>query len=462
MKQRARVVLAGAGSASFGLASLKGLLESPFLHDMELVLLDPDEAALQRMGQLGQFLTQRSHDGRSVRMETEAKKALEGADVVILSVASQREELWRRDRERALALGINHYAENGGPAALFHAARNLCQILPILWTMESVCPDAWVLNYTNPVPRIGTAIRQASSIRSVGVCHQLGFGYFMAGVLLAPELGISVPSKPRFRWNDESVAWEHQVSKLASSRIRLHAAGLNHFTWALNVIDRSDGQDLYPLLRQRNREVDSGFEPLTRAIFSLTDFFPVPGDCHMAEYLPYAHNLHRKTFEHWDIQMYDFSWSHRVREARRDLALEVFGTQNLALLDQVDTERVELLAAALLGRRDHFDESLNLPNQGAVTGLSEDAIVETPAYVEAGRIRAIACGSLPLLPQSWAQRQIQVVELATEGLLTGTYGKLAQALALDPMIDDLRLVPLFLKAYDEELARLWRVLEEKP
>jgi len=468
----AKVCVVGAGSMSFGLAALKGLLLAPGLDGTDVVLHDIDHDAVHRMGNLGQYIVKTKGLKTSVTASTDPVASLEGADVVVLSVTAKREEMWQQDYERGLRHGINHYAENGGPGALFHAARNLDIIMPIVRIMEQRCPDAWILNYTNPVPRICTALNRYSSMKTIGVCHQLDFGYFMAGVLLADKLGIDLPEDPRFRWTDLSLEHHHHIGLAAKKKIALLASGTNHFTWAHRVDWRGQrvppsvvptgspggehelggGDGLYGMLREANRTYDAGFEPFTRKVFELTGVFPTPGDTHLVEYLPFTHSPARGTWERYDIQMYDFEWSSARRRTHAELARRVIEEKELALLDGIDTERVELLTEAILTGNGYFDEAINVPNEGQVPGLPDGAIVETPGIFLPAGPRPVHCPALPAVVQEYCRRQTIINDLSVVGTIEKDRQKLIDALSLDPMIDDPELPELLVLEFLDSIA----------
>ncbi|MBM4355828.1 MAG: hypothetical protein FJ109_18900 [Deltaproteobacteria bacterium] len=455
---KGKVAVIGAGSASFGLSALKGLLEARSLDGISIHLFDVNQDAVRRMGELGRYVAAQRNIPKEVVAHDSLARCLEFADCVILSVAIDREECWRKDREIGLEFGIDHYAENGGPAAIFHAARNLGLIYPILQEMERCCPQAWLLNYTNPVTRISTAAARYSTIRTIGVCHQLDFGYYMAGTILHEELGIELPPHYHFRWNDESMASSHAITCAAKERLHILAAGLNHFTWASAVCGRSDGKDWYPTLKERNATFDCTFEPLTRHVFDLFGIFPVPGDTHLCEYLPYTHSVPRKTWERMDMQMYDFDWSNRTRAKRAVLAHAVVNERNLALLDQVGSERAESLVEGLLLRNGYVDEAVNLPNEGGIPNLHPGSIVETPAVFLASGPSQLACPPLPEPIAELCRRQTLIDELSVKGMMEGDRECLLQALALDPMVDDVELPPRLLDRYLKEFEQYFRTL----
>ncbi|MBW2524637.1 MAG: hypothetical protein JRI23_10700 [Deltaproteobacteria bacterium] len=434
-----KVAVVGAGSAFFGPQVVVGLVRHPALRSMQLALHDVDGAAVARAGRLARLLAVEEGRDVTVRASTDLGECLEGARCVVVSVAIDRERTWARDRAIAARHGIEHYGENGGPGAVAHAARNLALILPVAREMQRRCPEAWLVNYTNPVPRIATALRRATSIRSVGVCHQLDFGYFIVGCLLGPDLGLEIPADCRFRWTDEAVSRMHRIAGETKALVRIVATGLNHFTWISSMTRRSDGHDLLPLLRQRSQEADPRFEPLSRRVYELFGSFPVSGDCHLAEYLPYTHNPARQTWSAFDIQAYDHDWSERQRRRRVAEVEAILQSGDTSRADGFGSERAEDVVAALLGRTSHTDEALNVPNRGAIPNLPPEAIVEVPVEIESGRVVALGCDPLPAPIAELCRRQVTINELCAAGLCDGDRGALLQALALDPMVDDPRL-----------------------
>ena len=295
--KRTKIVVIGAGSASFGLTNLGAILGTPELHGSELCLVDINQQGLQSILKLAKRINTEWGSGFTISGGTERREYLPGADFVVLSIAVDREKCWRLDHEIGIRYGIMHYAENGGPGALMHTARNLAVVMPILRDMEELCPDAWLLNFTNPVPRICIAAARYTKIKAVGICHQIGFGYMMAGNILSRDLGIPVPPDYVFRWDRIFAGADEygSIKKRAEEKLDILAAGINHFTWMLSIRDQQTGADLYPLLRERIKTHNPAFEPLTKEVFDLFGLFPVPGDCHLVEYLPYTHNMQRDT-----------------------------------------------------------------------------------------------------------------------------------------------------------------------
>jgi len=446
---RLKVTIIGAGSAVFGLSTLVGIMRHPDLRGIELFLHDINKDGLKKIHRLAEKMNVAFHSEIEVKSSTQRGEALERASFVVLSIAIDREKCWKLDRELALKYGINHYAENGGPGAFIHTARNLSVIMPMLKDMEKYCPSAWLLNFTNPVPKICTAASLYSKIRTIGICHQINFGYFILAGLFMEELGLKFSKDFNFRWNDQSISLFRLMSKKAKEKFQIRAWGLNHFTWMITVTERETGRDLYPEIATKVGKVPSPFEPLTMDVFRIFGIMPVPGDCHLCEYLPYTHNVNRKTWEKYDIQMYDFEWAARGREKTwkeiERILLE--GKISLDKLEEVETERGEFIIAGILKNLNSYEEAVNIPNHGYITNLPERAIVEVPALLGNTGPLGIALGKLPEPIAELCRRQTLINELVVRAIVEEDRSLAIQAFALDPMVDDLEVAEKLLDEY---------------
>lgn len=446
--ERTKVTIIGAGSAIFGLSTLIGILRHPDLQGIELFLHDVNEEGLRKIHRLAEKVNQTFKSDVVIKNSTHRGEALEGASFVVLSIAVDREKCWRIDREIALKYGINHYAENGGPGAFAHTARNLSAIMPILKDMEKYCPSAWLLNFTNPVSKICTAAFRYSKIKTIGICHQINFGYYILAGLFAKELGLKLPRDFGFRWNDQSLALFRMMSKKGKERFQIRAWGINHFTWMISVTDRETGEDLYPKILEKVEKVPSSFEPLTMEVFRIFGIMPVPGDCHLCEYLPYTHSVNRKTWERYNIQMYDFEWAGLGRQRMwKEIEHILEGKVPLEKMEEVETERGEFMIAGILKNLNSYEEAVNIPNQGYISNFPEGAIVEVPALLGNTGPLGIALGKLPEPIAELCRRQILINELTVQAIVEEDRSLAMQAFALDPMIDDPEVAAKLLEEY---------------
>jgi alpha-galactosidase len=444
-----KVVVIGAGSASFGLVNLGAILRHPKLNGIELWLVDVNADGLASIAALAERMNREWGSNMTIHATTNRHEALQGAGYIILSVAVDREACWASDVAIAAKYGITHYGENGGPGALFHTARNVNLILPILRDIEKWCPKAWVFNFTNPVPRMVIAAARYTSVNMVGLCHQIDFGYLMSAKLLQKDFGFEVPKDYRFTWEsgwDDFGAMVHQ----AKHRLDILAAGLNHFSFFLSIEDKEKGSEVLPLFKERFLNDYPEFEPYTREILRHFDMIPVGGDCHMLEYLPYTHNTAKGSWAHYDIQMYPLTQAVGDRHAMWDrIEAMALGKEPIDPLKESHSERAEELIVAIMHNEPLYDPAINLPNRGFIDNLPEGAIVEVPALISAKGIHGLPVGPLPDIPAYFCRIQIDVAEMAVKAAVTGDRQLLLQALLMDPMVDDLRAGEAMFEEYLE-------------
>ena len=458
-----KITVVGAGSASFGKNTLTAILRSKKLKGSTLALVDRNPDSLGIVQRLANRLN-REWDGQFViTAHSNHTEALEGSHFVVNAIeVGAREDLWKQDFEIPLKYGVRQpYAENGGPGGFAHAARNIGPIMQIAHDMELHCPNARLINFTNPMIRICDAINRHSRIKCVGLCHQIFAGYVMVGVALAKELNIDVPDNliGMHASLDQNLL-QHRVRDQIVPLVDIRAAGLNHFTWILSIHDKRTGEDLYPLFKKRFFELDANFEPLTREIFSAFSLFPVPGDTHLCEYLPWLSDAQTKPWEKYNIRLYD--WDERAAARGDELSsLNEMGngTASIEGLLESDSEGALEMIENIAGAGSHYHLAANLPNVGQISNLPSDATVETPVYVDGAGIRPVHVGALPEPIAELCRREISVAQLCVDAAVEGDRDKALQCLLFDPVITDIdtakEVLDDYLKTYREFLPQFW-------
>ncbi len=441
--QAIKIVIIGAGSASFGLNSLGSLLREPSLRGSTLALVDLNPDGLALVHRLADRINREWDAGLTIESHTDRRAVLAGADFVVSSIeVGPREELWRQDWELSLRHGVRQpYAENGGPGGFAHAARNIPHVLDIARDMERLCPAAPLLMLSNPLPRLCRAVARYTSIRPIGLCHQGIVGAGMIALLLADRLGIHVGDRfEREAWPD-LVYWSAYHEAGVADKLDVKAAGLNHFTWALDVRDRRTGEDLYPELRRRVLGPAGDREPLTRDLLRLTGSLPIAGDSHLSEYLPYTHNPATRPWERYGLRLYHWDRNVRRRDERWQLIarLGAEGGPELEHLRRVYSEGVFEVIHGLAHNANLYLSAINVPNEGAIGNLPPDAIVEAPALATGLGVQPLRIGPLPPLVAALCRREAELVEFVVEAAAQGSRELALQALALDPVVDDLDL-----------------------
>lgn len=459
-----RIVVIGAGSASFGENTLSALMRSKKLNGSSLALVDINPHTLEIMSRLAHRLNLEWRSGFSITKYTHFQDALEGADFVISAIeVGAREGLWKSDFEIPLKLGIRQpYAENGGPGGFAHAARNIGPVMEIVHAMEIACPQAWFINFTNPMIRICDAVNRHSRIKAVGLCHQIYIAYTMVGMALANDLDIKVPDGITGMQADVLLApLQDQVRQQAVPRLDIRAAGLNHFSWVLSIRDRLTGEDLYPLFKRRWNELDPSFEPLTRRVFDTFGLFPVPGDTHLCEYLPWVSDPVTKPWEKYALRLYDWDLFAAVRDFEIDRLKDMAdGKISIAGLEEADSEGALEIIENMAASGTHYHLAANLPNTGQIANLPIGATVETPVVVDGSGIHPVHTGRLPEPVAELLRREISVSSLCVDAVVEGDRLKALQCLLLDPVVNDIEqaknILEDYLTAYKEYLPQFWK------
>lgn len=458
------ITVIGAGSASFGENTLAALLRSEKLKGSTLRLVDRNPQSLDIVYRLAKRLNKEWNAGLNISAHTHHKDALQDAHFVVSAIeVGPREELWKSDFEIPLKYGVRQpYAENGGPGGFAHAARNVKPVLEIVRDMEHACPDAWFINFTNPMVRICDLVNRHSKIKSVGLCHQIYIGYCFVGMVLAKDLGIDVP---------EGITGMHadvlnhplrgRVVHQTVPLVDLRAAGTNHFSWILSIHDKRTGEDLYPLFRERFASYDPTFEPLSREVFNAFGLFPVPGDTHLCEYLPWVSDPVTKPWEKFNIRLYDWEVMASLRDFSLD-RLNQMANDELTVdgLLESDSEGALEMIENIAHAGSHYHLAANLPNHGQIANLPLGATVETPVHVDGAGIHPVHIGALPEPVAELCRRELMTAQLCVDAAVEGDYQKALQCLLLDPVVTDMHLakdiLDDYLSTYREHLPQFWK------
>jgi alpha-galactosidase len=458
-----KITVIGAGSASFGENTLSAIMRSKKLCGSILALVDRNTDNLDIVHRLANRLNREWDAQFTITAHTDHRDALEGSKFVVNAIeVGARENLWQKDFEIPIKYGVRQpYAENGGPGGFAHAARNIGPIMRIAHDMEQACPDAWFVNFTNPMIRICDAVNRHSRIKAVGLCHQIYAGYTMVGVALAKDLGIEVPhGLTGLHAAIDQHPFQHRVREQIVPLVDIRAAGLNHFSWILSIHDRRTGEDLYPLFKKRFFELDPSFEPLTRDVFSAFGLFPVPGDTHLCEYLPWVSDAQTKPWEYYNIRLYEWD----VREARRETDLQRInemanGSRSIDHLLHTDSEGALEMIENVAGAGSHYHLAANLPNTGQIENLPYGSIVETPVQVDGAGIHPVYMSALPQPVAELLRRENTAAQLCVDAAVEGSREKALQCLLLDPVITDIgtarKILDDYLSTYREYLPQFW-------
>lgn len=405
-----KIVLIGAGSWSFGARTLSDLFAArPQLHGSTLVLVDTNPKALKLMTDVANRMNTATGEPFNIEAYRDRCEALPDAKFVIISVAVRRNELWRQDFQIPINHGVKQVlGENGGPGGLFHAMRNIPILLDICRDIERLCPNALVLNFTNPEGRLCLAATRYTNLQFVGLCHGIGMAQEAIGLAL----------------------------DLPPDDIDPKAAGLNHFTWVLDLRRVSTGEDLYPTFKQAISDklevVESKFHwglKLSHYLMKTFDYWPSPSDDHVGEYLAYA-------WEFCGLGGYDFEAADKNAVVKQQQLKRIAVGQELvdSLLQSGSGERAVPIITGVLGNTHQYELAVNIPNSGLIPNLPDWAIVEVPATVDATGVHGVPIGPLPGPIAAMCNTQVAVIDRVVEAGVHGDRNAALEALLLDPVV----------------------------
>lgn len=428
-----KIVLVGAGSREFGPATIRDILLSDPLcqRDLEVVLMDSSAESLPPMLRYAEAVSERLGRRCRITCTTDLNVAVVGADFVVTAIEIRRYFYWAQDFHVPRKHGFRQiYGENGGPGGLFHALRNMGPMIEVARAMEEQCPEAWLLNYTNPLTKLCEALTRLTSIRTVGLCH----GVFQGMEQVARMLGMPV------------------------EELDIAASGLNHCTWFQVIRSRETGKDLYPRLRERERQADWLAEwdeiALSRMLLRVYGLYPSPGTNHVGEYIRWAEEFLASSALQFFYDPADGSpwetgevpsWIYNLHENAVDRPL--FGRDgDAADADSLDVSgrlapsgelAVPLMEGVFCGER-RLLAAVNVPNRGAVPGLPDDSVVEVPAIADASGLQAREMPRLPEGILALLRTQTSIHALLVRSYELCSRKELLRALLLDPTTQSYR------------------------
>jgi len=406
-----KIAFIGAGSLGFTRNLARDILTFPALKDATLALMDIDAERLGFAQQAVQKIIDAGQYPARVVATTDRVEALKGADAVLVTILVGDTNVWRHDIEIPKKYGVDiNVGDTRGPSGIFRALRTIPVMLSIARDMERYCPDATMLNYTNPMAMLCRAIQRESTIRMTGLCHSVqGTAKMLARWIGAPY-----------------------------EEITYTCAGINHNAWYIKF--EWNGKDAYPLIRKAITERPEVYneEIVRNEMFLHLDYYVTESSGHNSEYNWWFRkrpDLIEQYCTHgtgWNPGLYAYilkeyqatedTWRYAVREW---LAKE-----------QVDLARGHEYAAAIINALkggEPFQFNGNVPNTGLITNLPQGACVEVPVWASRKGLEPVHVGTLP--PQCAALTGInaQVEEMAVEGALTGNPRLIFQAIANDPL-----------------------------
>ena len=397
-----KVAFIGAGSVEFTRNVVTDLCSFGELHgDLELALHDIDAERLGYADALAKRISLQTGAGAKITSSIDRLTAVEGADYVVNEIQVGGYRATRTDFDIPSRYGVRQtIADTIGIGGIFRGLRTIPVLTQIGDDLAKVAPEAYLLNYSNPMAMLPWAVYAGSPFdRVVGLCHSVRDTHgFLAGLVGLPV-----------------------------SEIDFVTAGFNHQAFVLEFSNQ--GADLYPRLREI---VESDPELRRRVrveIFRQFGYFPTESSEHSAEYVPW--------FMHHDDEIDRLRIPVGEYLRRSENNMDEFETTLRAL--QSDTSLELQPTSEMASEFIHAHETgqpaeiyVNVRNSGLISNLPDECCVEVPAVVDASGLHPQAVGSLP--PQLVALNRtfLNVVELTVKAVLEGDRSHVYQAALLDP------------------------------
>lgn len=401
MDNKPKVVLVGAGGMSFGPVMAHDAIQTSKISGGQLMLHDINEDKLENAYASAARLNEKAGSPINLDKTSDIETAYKDADFVIVSTEIDRFPCWKMDYQIPVKHGSTQImGENGGPGAVFHSLRSIKTTLEICRNAERICPDAFLLNLTNPMSRVTLAINKATKLRNVGLCHEFEGGkHRIALYLLMPP-----------------------------KKVKAKASGINHFTFFYEIEHADTGEDLYPKLRKHIKQFPFLYPPLLRHLFKEYDHLATSSDSHIGEYVPFAKEVVGRHIEYNEF--------FKNEGAFRDMMTRAYGKGFLPLpihkLPRSTEQVFPIIEALHTGERAYID-AVNVPNKGYVPNLPEGAMVEVPAYAGANGLEPETVPSIHQPLADFMDVQIKLQELVVEAALTGNPDPAFESLKNDPL-----------------------------
>ncbi len=397
-----RITLVGAGSVVFSRRLLQDIVCVPELAEATVSLMDVDSGRLELISAYARKLARDAHTNIKVEETTDRRRALDGSDYVLTTIrVGDSVEV---DYGIPAKYGVDQaVGDTIGPGGVFKALRTVPVLIDVAKDMESVCPDAWLLNYTNPMAIACWGITSATRIKTVGLCHSVQrTTEQLAEYIGAPRASVT--------------GW---------------VAGINHMAWFIRF--ERDKRDAYPELRRVLEDRDTySKDPVRFEVMRHFGYFVTESTRHMSEYTPYF----RKNDSLLEMFGLDLIKQDLKRRGERDDAHFEKLRADAASTDPITPNRSDEYACRIIEAIETGRPTIinaNVPNIGLIDNLPQGSCVEVPCVVDSLGVHPMAVGELPPQLAALDRSNIAVQELATRAVLDRSRTAARHAVMLDPL-----------------------------
>ncbi len=403
----AKVAIIGAGSIVFCKTLILDILATKGLEGTEFALMAPSTRRTSQVEAFVKRVIQANHLPAKVWVTTDMRQAVQDADYVIATFQVGGIAGFENDYKIPLKYGVDQcIGDTLGPGGVFRALRSIPTMVDLVRTMEEVCPNAYLLNYVNPMAMVCWAIGATSKVPFVGLCH---------GVQTTMDLISGYVGLPK----DE---------------IDFLCAGINHMGWFLRL--EHQGRDLYPILRERFERPEFYVNEKVRGeVFRQFGYFMTESTGHLAEYVPWFRKSKKALDLYCDEPAFGgesgayYNWCKYVAgKYENEMLLESEPASLPARSIEYGSYVIEALET---GRT--FKLNGNLINGGMIANLPSDCCAEGPLYVDRTGLHKTVVGDLPPQCAVLNLTNINVQRLAVQAALTGDPEYIVHACALDPL-----------------------------
>ena len=409
----AKITFMGAGSTVFAKNVLGDAMLTPCLHDAEIALYDIDADRLDESYLLITKLNENINQNRakiSKYLGVENRKdALRGADFVVDAIqVGLYDPCTIIDFEIPKKYGLRQtIGDTLGIGGIFRALRTIVVLKEFAADMEEVCPNAWFLNYTNPMAMLAGYMQRYTNVKTVGLCHS-----------------VQVCSEGILRHLGMEDKLEGRKEKIA---------GINHMAWLLEIQDK-DGNDLYPEIKKRAKEKNATEKHHDMVRFDYIDklgYYCTESSEHNAEY----NYLYIKENRPELIEKFNIPLDEYPRRCVNQIAGWAKQKEELLAGGQISHTRSREYAS-------HIMEAIltdtpyriggNVLNNGLIPNLPDEACVEVSCMVDRTGVHPTYAGRLPVQLAAMNMTNINVQLLTIEAAVTGKMEHVYQAAMLDP------------------------------
>lgn len=402
-----KVTFLGAGSTVFARQLITDILHIEGLDAGTIALVDIDQARVEMAHHIAERLVEISGKRWRVESSTERRDLLAGSDFLINTIEVAGLANVRHDFDIPLKYGVNQcIGDTIGPGGIFKALRTGPAWLDILHDAEELCPNAWVLNYTNPMSILMLSALTATKMRAVGLCHSVqGTSKQLADYLQVPY---------------EDLEWR--------------CAGINHNSWFTTL--RYRGEDMYPRLRER-AQVKEVYEqdPVRFEFMRYFGAFVTESSGHFSEYVPYFRKRPELIEQYCrkgylgEIGFYANNWPTWRADNEKQIAEMLNGQRDVPY--QRSHEYGSYIIEGIALNRPAVIHG-NVRNTGLIDNLP-DGCVEVACLVDRRGVQPTHFGALPEQLAALNRAHMAVHSLVSQALLQRDKEAARYALLLDPL-----------------------------